>query len=372
MGKLYPREGSPYWWARWVDAGGVPQRKSTRSRDRKVATLFLSAREAEVIRASAGYVTARSIALSRATAEFLAERQPPIWSRSWLATVVGWMPRILDSLGGPDVVLAAVTRADVERARVAWLAGSDEYRKIAPSTVNRLMAIGSGLWRWAIDRGYATDNPFARHPRFAENKREVEIPAEKVIDAWLAAIRSPLIRRAATVEVDTALRRSELERAHVGDLRGDVLSVVSSYARGHTKTKAPRLVPLTPRALAALRAQIGKRKEGPIFGPLPAYRRELVRAAKAAGIDRLRWHDLRHLALSRLAGRGATGIALRSIAGWHSSAMEARYVHPTLAAARAAVDALGACAPSVRRVRSKSSKSKHARDTRPAPSPRNH
>ncbi len=83
MGKLYRRDRSPYWWARWQDAQGFTHRESTRTADRRVATLFLSAKEAEAIRESAGYPSAKRITLADAVAQYLDAHAPPIWSEEW-------------------------------------------------------------------------------------------------------------------------------------------------------------------------------------------------------------------------------------------------------------------------------------------------
>src|SRR5512147_3271718 len=50
MGKLYRREGSPYWSAEWYDRGGHRVRKSTGCSDRTAARQWLAERERDATR----------------------------------------------------------------------------------------------------------------------------------------------------------------------------------------------------------------------------------------------------------------------------------------------------------------------------------
>jgi integrase len=372
VGKLYKRDRSPYWWARWQDANGETQRESTRTTDRRVAALWLSAREGEVVKASAGLPTARRVLLSQAVAEFLVAHRPPIWSEKWHHVAgLWWRSRLLPGLG-PDTVVSAITQADVEALRVRWLHGDDKIAKVKPPTVNRLTACGGKFFKWAMKRGYALENPFAGHSKFAEEPAEPPTIDDELLARWLAAIAHPVLRRAATVAADTGLRRSEIERLAKKDLKSSgLLWIASSYDRGHNKTNNARYIPLTPRALAALQDQSEVSRSALIFGPLPEYRNELRKAQEAAGLPAFRWHDLRHFALTRAANEGALGHDLKLLAGWRSLDMANRYVHGDVRRLQAVVERMGECAPSVQKQVKKQSKIKHNADTQKPVTPRN-
>lgn len=337
MGKLYRRKGSPYLWAWWYDEEGQRRRESTDSSDRRVATLFLSAKEAETIRRGAGLPVARRVALATALAEYLTAHAPPIWSARWHYTIKHWArARLIPELGGPDTDVSAITRATVEAARTAWL------REVSPQTVNRLCTAGSGFFRWATDpaRQYALENPFSRHKRFPETKVTPPPLSEFDLTAFLASVPNPVIRRAATLALDTGLRFSEVRRLRGGDAQGRLLHVVSSYARGLTKNRRERWLVLSPRAGEAVQAQREAAGDA-LFAGMPVnIRRSLHAAQKRAGLPRFRWHDLRHYALTRAAQAGVLAHDLRGMAGWVGDE-SARYIHPEAAGMQPFIEALG-------------------------------
>lgn len=344
MGKLYRRKGSPYLWAWWYDETGERRRESSGTADRRVATLFLSAKEAETIKRSAGLPIARSIALADAFGQYLDAHAPPVWAPRWHYTIKRWArARLIPALGGVDIDVSSVTRSTVEDARAAWL------QEVSPQTVNRLCTAGSGFFRWASDPGrmYALDNPFARHKRFPETKVTPPPLSEFDLTAFLASVPNPVIRRAATVALDTGLRFSEIRRIRAGDVRGQLLHVVSSYARGHTKNKRDRWLQLSSRAAEALHAQQAASGDA-LFVDMPVnIRRSLHAAQKRAGLPRFRWHDLRHYALTRAAQAGVLAHDLRGMAGWVGDE-SSRYIHPEAVGMQPFIDALGGpCAPAV-------------------------
>ena len=329
MGKLYRRAGSPYLWARWYDADGQLHRESTKSADRRVAQRFLSVREAQAINERAG-LAPKSIALADAVAEYLDAHAPPIWSAKWHRVVSLWFRATIipDVGGGADKRVADVGRDRVEAARERWLASG-----LVPPTVNRLCACGSGFFKWALRRGYASGNPFAGHKRFAEVKRTPPPVTEADLARFVAAIPNPVIRRAAVVLLDTGLRDSEIRRVRASDIVGRELHVASSYERGLTKNRRERWGLLTARAKAAIEEQGS-------FSSLPVnVRKSLHRAQREAGLERFRWHDLRHYALTRAARAGVLPHDLRGMAGWAGDE-SARYIHPSAAGMEAFVSSV--------------------------------
>lgn len=59
-----------------------------------------------------------------------------------------------------------------------------------------------------------------------------------------------------------------------------------------------------------------------------------LRAAKKAGLEDFRFHDLRHTAATRMADSGADGFTLAAILGHSDIRMTARYTHATNEAIR--------------------------------------
>jgi integrase len=163
------------------------------------------------------------------------------------------------------------------------------------STVRRDLACLSSAYRSAIGWGWADANPVKMM-----DKRRVKVgdPRTRYLTREefdrLIEAASPYLRPAIAFAVHTGLRREEQlsltwDQVHYG--RREVFVPV-------TKTGTPRTVPLTDGAIAALRS-IARHISAPwVFctGEGERYRRltrGLAGAARRAGIEDLRWHDLR-------------------------------------------------------------------------------
>jgi integrase len=340
--RLFRRPGSPFWYAVWTDAASLVHRQSTGCRDHAAATAWLTARELERSRAALGIVTARPVSLALASAEYVAEREPE-WSDGWRETVDGFFAHRVLPHFGVDRHVRTVTRADVERFRSSEI-GRPRLRggkPVSDATVNRMMAALAAFGEWCLVEGrhYHTANPWAGHAALAEDELPVPEMAEEQIARVLQALDEPAIlpshgRRRyaypwrAIVEFarETGLRKSEIARLHREDRRGSTVYVVSSRARGRTKARKMRPIPLSSRAQEILDA-LPARPDGRLFGDIGDPRAAFRTAAKAVGLERLWLHLWRHLFASRLAERGAGRHDLRDAGGWSSSRMADRYTH---------------------------------------------
>jgi integrase len=146
----------------------------------------------------------------------------------------------------------------------------------------------------------------------------------RLLDAIEKAMpRSPGVRALLLVAIETGMRQGELLGLRWSDV--DLSRRVAHL--DDTKSGDPRNVPLSLRAVEALRA-IPRRIDGRIFGVTQdALIRGFSRACKLAGIEGLRFHDLRHEAASRLAGL-LQAHELAKMFGWRTLAMALRYYHP--------------------------------------------
>lgn len=339
--RLFRDPRSPYWQASWTDANGVPHRKSTRCRDHGAASAWLATRELERVSAQAGVPVAQAVILDAATAEYVAEREPT-WSKGWRDAVEAWFrDRVVPHFGAERTV-ATVTRADVERFRAGEIGRPKRSGgTISHATVNRMMAALAAFGEWCLVEGrqYHMTNPWAGHAPLPEDELPVPDLEEEQVQRVLAALDQPTKleqhgRRRyrypwrAIVELarETGLRKGELARLRREDRRGATLYVVSSRARGHTKARKMRPIPLSSRARAILDA-LPERKDGFVFGPIGDPRAAFRTAARAAGLTRVWLHLWRHLFASRLAERGAGRHELRDAGGWSSSKMADRYTH---------------------------------------------
>ena len=123
--------------------------------------------------------------------------------------------------------------------------------------------------------------------------------------------------------VETGMRRSELLAMRWDDVDVGARTVLlRSTKNGH-----PRTVPLSPRALEIIR-------DTPRFGKIVfgvsanAVRLAWERLKRRAGVTDLRFHDLRHEAVSRFFENGLNMPEVAAISGHKDPRMLMRYTHP--------------------------------------------
>lgn len=207
----------------------------------------------------------------------------------------------------------------------------ERLQSVAPSTAVRELAILSHVLEVAIrDWGVPLSKnvvKLVRRPviRNERSRRLTPDEEQRLLDACDVG-KIPFLRTLLVVAVETAMRRGELLGLKWSDFSHNrrVLSLAL------TKNGSGRDVPLSQRAFDMLLAW----KEHPavdqsmIFpmraGTLEqAWRRLLVRA----GINGLRFHDLRHEGVSRLFERGLNVIEVSSVSGHKELRMLRRYTH---------------------------------------------
>ncbi len=356
--RLYRRPESPFWWASWTDHDGAGHRQSTGCRDHGAAAAWLAARELERSRAAQGLPTARDTRLAVATAEYVAEREPE-WSPGWAVAVDGFFANRVLPYFGADRSVATIARADVAAFRSQEIGRPGRGgRPVSDASVNRMMAALAAFGEWCLVEGrcYHTSNPWAGHAALAEDELPVPTVEPGQLEALLRALEDPQgplpahgrrryrapWRLIVEFARETGLRKGELGRVARTDidLTTSTLYVVSSRARGRTKGRRMRPVPLSPRALEIVQAA-AQRADGLLFGPIPDARRAFARAAREAGLERAWMHLFRHLFASRIAERGAGRHELRDAGGWTSSRMADRYTHARMDRLRALVDGPG-------------------------------
>jgi integrase len=242
----------------------------------------------------------------------------------------GRLDRYILPVFGPMPV-AAIDRMMVRE----WLA------TMPPATATGAVMVLKQLLDAAVDAGMLASNPAAgqRRPKIDAADKRFLTPAE--IERLAQAIRAPygtLIRFAAY----SGLRRGELTGLKVGrlDLLGGKVHVVEQltevggrFHAGLPKTTAGRRVVRIPRWLCEeLGAYLADRPNGPndlVFtmpmgGPLRAARFAPVifhPAVRAAGLEPLRFHDLRHTAISLWIAQGTNVKVVQKQAGHETAAM---------------------------------------------------
>lgn len=217
--------------------------------------------------------------------------------------------------------LVDITRGRIEDIRAAAL-----ERGQGPRAVNYSLQVLRYVLRAAVDWEWLAGAPRIRLERLPPPRVRWLTPDEA---DRLADHLTPQVAAMMWFTLYTGLRKATLTRLEwsMVDWGARRLQVPASImkARNHL------IVPLTPSALAILQA---RRDAHPRW--VWHYRGEPLRAlggaefraaARAAGLDNLHWHDLRHTWASWHVQAGTSLAELKELGGWKTLAMVMVYAH---------------------------------------------
>jgi integrase len=172
---------------------------------------------------------------------------------------------------------------------------------------------------WGIPLG---NNPakLLRRPPRAKGRTRRLAPAE--LEALLRALQgSPAVQSLVLLAVETGMRRGELMSMTWENVRiKDRVIFLPD-----TKNGEPRAVPLSSKAMEILKG-IPRNIGGTVFSMAhDSVSQAFKRACRRAGIQDLRFHDLRHEATSRFFEKGLSMMEVSSITGHKTLSMLKRY-----------------------------------------------
>ncbi|MBK1617603.1 integrase [Lamprobacter modestohalophilus] len=266
--------------------------------------------------------------------------------------------------------LATLSAAEIARCRDALAATpippkkpGGESKQRTPATVRRYLATLEAVltacvreWHWLS----VSPVKAVKKPEGADNKRTRFLSRDelaRLLEACKAS-ESPDLYLAVILAVTTGARRSELMGLRWRDLNLEqqVLSVRTETA--NSVKGGTRSLPIPPQAVALLKArqsalrqhsnviEIKARDDEAAALVFPSrvtakqpvdLRRPFTTALARAGIEGLRWHDLRHSAASFLAESGASLLEIGAVLGHKQAQTSRRYAHLTEKTAHARV-----------------------------------
>jgi integrase len=223
--------------------------------------------------------------------------------------------------------LEAIRRSDIK----AFAAGQ-AARGLARNTVRNQVAVLHAILASAVDDELLTANVAAGIKRPGRKAKQIQPPTPAEVQHLLTKA-DPAARRPITLAASCGLRRGEIFGLQWADIDFEqrLIRVRRSNrdgVLGPTKTEAgERLVPMFGSSRLALlehRAHsrytepadfVFTNADGEAELPNTWIRREFYPARKAAGLPDLRFHDLRHFAVSQLIAQGADILQVARVAG---------------------------------------------------------
>lgn len=199
----------------------------------------------------------------------------------------------------------------------------------APATVKKFLEVLSSLFNTAISEwGYESlSNPVrqVKKPiiRNGRTRRLAAIEEYLLLDA-AAKHKGGWLKPVILLAIETAMRRGEIAALRIEDINLEK-QVATLY---ETKNGDSRLVPLSSRAIQAIKDLINGRAAGRLVSVnADAITGAFHAAVKRAGLVNLRLHDLRHEGVSRLFEKGLNPVEVSSISGHKTLSMLQRYTH---------------------------------------------
>ncbi len=225
--------------------------------------------------------------------------------------------------------LAGRSLASIRGKDIATYVRDSEKRGRGANTIRLELALLSHLFNtartaWGME---GLRNPVelikGQRPRLPSGRDRRLESDEEVRLREAAQNENSQISAIITWAIETAMRRGEIAamRWEHLDRKARVLLVPE------TKTGTPRRVPLSTAALGILDT-LPRRLEGKVWGIRPdSISQAFERVCKAAGIEGLTFHDLRHEATSRLFEKGLNPMQVAAITGHKTLQMLKRYTH---------------------------------------------
>ncbi len=350
---LYKPAKSKIWWFEFVFAG-VRVRESTGQTSRTRAREVEAKRRAELRDGASGLRKREPPKLFPLAAEEFIEAKRPKWSPG-MVTIARCAMKHLTPAFGRKLALD-IEAADIARYQKARLAEG-----ASPRLVNIEVGLLRGVLRraglWARIQPHVTmlaERKDAGHALTAEEEARLLEECGKS--------RSRALRPFVLLAVETGARRGTLLRLRWQDI--DFEGRAIRFGKDKTAAGSGRVIPLTDRAYATLTMwaqsfpgrlpehfvfpaeKIGGAGTAEAFGfegvtvyqtdpgrPVGSLQTAWETARKRAGLEHLRFHDLRHSAVSRLIAARVPLPVIAKIVGWSAgtlSAMAARYGHFSL------------------------------------------
>jgi integrase len=271
----------------------------------------------------------------RFTREFLPRKRP--------ATIDSYGRLLRVHIGphfGKFIKVADVKYADVDKLHRAVTRTGSTY------AANRVVAVLSKMFSLAIKWQWRTDNPARGIERNPESKRKRYLGAAELARLTTALAKHPDRQFSDVIRLLllTGARKSEVLGMRWADL--DLERGIWSKPGSTTKQKTDHVVPLSDPAVMLLK-EIKRGKSEFVFpgdgstGHVVEIKKGWASLCKAAGIDGLRIHDLRHSFASQLVSSGASLPLIGALLGHSNPTTTARYSHLFDDPQRAAVEKIG-------------------------------
>ncbi|MCK5604616.1 site-specific integrase [Candidatus Pacearchaeota archaeon] len=330
---LYKRKDTGVWWMS-LKIAGKRKRISTETKNKKRAELIHAQALGEIQdgrwfeRRKSETITFRELA-EKYVAKYKRQRDPTS------------LNRLLPYFG--NMMLAEISAEMVEDY---ILARDESEMNPKPATIYQEFSLGRRMYNVARKRWkWVTSNPFADvefYELLEVNNSRTRWLTKKEEARLIASATPDYLKDVIIFALHTGCRRGEILACnwkHHVDMKRRLITIQAS------KNGNLKVIPITDILYSML---IRRSKVVDISGmvfphSMPAVKDAFVRAAKKAGLEDFKFHDLRHTFATRLAQRGIDLYTVKELMGHKSIRTTERYAHHCPESLRPAVAVLDFC-----------------------------
>ncbi len=317
---LYRRDGSPYWWIRYADRNGRIIRESTGTTEKKLAVAILAKKKVQV--AENRHLDVKKV--PNTTFYELCGRYWKLDGKQKRMKGLSHMLEIWKRWFG-NIPVKELNQQKVQK----FLAERMEEKHLSPATRNRHLAHLSSVFNKGKEWGLITDNPAQGIKPLRENGARTRFLDKEEIQLLLNA-SSKEFRPILITALHSGMRKGEILKLICPDVdfKNRIITVQDS------KSGKKRMIPMDDTLYETLRTLPSRFKRGYVF-PSPVkegkprfgVQRQFSNAVKKAGIENIRFHDLRHTFASHLIMAGVDLMTVKELLGHASVTMTMRYAH---------------------------------------------
>ena len=310
---LYKRKNSKFWWIKFTDANGNTIRHSSKTTCKKKAQELADKLKAQSWdQAKLGHKP--EFFWNDAVVKWLSESQKRSLEDDRIIFL--YLDRFFSGMK-----LVDITRDQVEKVI------SDKLKHASPGRANRVTTLIRAVLRKAErEWGWIEKAPKIR--RLKEESKRIR---------WITKDEAGRLCEELPSHVETMVRFSLLTGLRESNVTGlewsqiDMQRKVAWVHADQAKGKKAIGIPLNEEAVRIVKMQIGKHNTH-VF----TYRGKPVKKAgstawknalKRAGIEKFRWHDLRHTWASWHVQSGTPLMVLKELGGWNDYETVLRYAH---------------------------------------------
>jgi len=317
---LYRRRGSPHWWIRYADRNGRIIRESTGTTEKKLARDILA--KQKVLVAENRHMDVKKV--PKTSFYELCDRYWELDGKYKRMKGLSHIIKIWKKWFG-NVPMKELNQQKVEK----FLAERMEEKHLSPATRNRHLAHLSSIFNKGKEWGLITDNPAQGIKPLRENGARTRFLDKEEIQLLLNASRKEF-RPILISALHTGMRKGEILKLIWPDVdfKNRIITVQES------KSGKKRMIPMDDTLYETLKVLPARFKRGYVFlspvkegKPCYDFKRQFGNAVKKAGIENIRFHDLRHTFASHLIMAGVDLMTVKELLGHASVTMTMRYAH---------------------------------------------